>query len=61
MWVYNGVEYTAPPKELIVDAILREVYRPNQAEPERKPYQPAVNLKTCFVSKAHKEETGDAK
>lgn len=61
VWVYNGVEYTAPPKELIVDAILWEVYRPKRAEVERKPYQFPVNLETYFVSKSHKDEAGDTK
>lgn len=61
VWVYNGVEYTAPPKELIVDAILREVYRPNQAEPKYRAYELPVNLETYFVSKAHRDEAGDAK
>ena len=61
VWVYNGAEYTAPPKELIVDAILREVYNPNRAEVECKPYQLPENLETYFVSKAHKDEAGDTK
>ena len=26
MWVYRGSEYTEPPVEMIVDAILRRVY-----------------------------------
>lgn len=61
VWVYNGVEYTAPPKELIVDAILREVYCPNQAEPKHRAYELPVNLETYFVSKSHKDEAGDTK
>ena len=55
-WVYNGVEYTAPPKELIVDAILREVYQAKQGEPVCEPYQLPMNLKTFFTSKTHKDE-----
>lgn len=57
IWVYNGVEYTSPPKELIVDAILREVYNPNQGKPEREAYQFPENLETYFIAKAHKDET----
>lgn len=57
VWVYNGAEYTAPPKELIVDAILREVYSPGQGEPTRAPYQLPDNLETYFVAKARKDET----
>ena len=26
VWVYDGVEYTQPPKALIIDAILKEIY-----------------------------------
>lgn len=56
VWVYNGVEYTAPPKELIVDAILREVYNAKQSEPECESYQLPENLETYFVAKARKDE-----
>ena len=56
VWVYNGVEYTSPPKELIVDAILREVYNAGQHEPESKAYQLPENLETYFTAKAHKDE-----
>lgn len=56
VWVYNGVEYTAPPKELIVNAILREVYNAKLGEPEREPYQFPANLEAYFVAKARKGE-----
>lgn len=61
VWVYNGVEYTAPPKELIVNAILREVYNPTQGEPEREPYRLPENLGNYFVAKARKDAAGEAK
>lgn len=61
VWMYNGVEYSAPPKELIVNAILREVYSPTQGEPEREPYQLPENLETYFVAKACKDVAGEAK
>ncbi len=61
VWVYNGIEYTAPPKELIVDAILREVYNAKQKTQEQDPYQLPKNLETYFSSKARKDETGDTK
>jgi len=57
VWVYNGVEYTAPPKELIVNAILREVYNTTRGEPEQESYQPPANLETYFAAKARKAET----
>ena len=56
VWVYNGIEYTAPPKEMIVDAILREIYSPKQGEPERESYQIPANLETYFAAKARKDE-----
>ena len=61
VWMYNGVEYSAPPKELIVNAILREVYSPMLVEPEREPYQLPENLETYFVAKARKDAAGEAK
>lgn len=54
VWVYNGVEYSAPPKELIVDAILREVYGTKQGESEGGPYQLPENLESYFSAKARK-------
>ncbi len=56
VWVYNGTEYTAPPKELIVDAILREVYSTKQGNLESEAYQLPVNLETYFSAKASKDE-----
>lgn len=61
VWMYNGVEYSAPPKELIVNAILREVYSPMLVKPEREPYQLPENLETYFVAKARKDAAGEAK
>jgi glutaredoxin len=55
VWVYNGVEYTSPPKELIVDAILREVYNTGKHEPDRRAYQLPENLEKYFIAKAHKD------
>lgn len=56
VWVYNGVEYTAPPKELIIDAILREVYNAGPGEPEHETYQLPENLETYFMSKTRKDD-----
>lgn len=61
VWVYNGVEYSAPPKELIVNAILREVYSPTQGAPERELYQLPENLESYFAAKARKDAAGEAK
>ena len=56
VWVYNGVEYTSPPKELIVDAILREVYNGGQSVTRGEVYQLPENLEIYFIAKAHKDE-----
>ncbi len=56
VWVYNDTEYTAPPKELIVNAILREVYGTKQVRLENKTYQLPANLETYFMAKTRKDE-----
>ncbi|MEA4971308.1 MAG: DUF2703 domain-containing protein [Candidatus Pelethousia sp.] len=56
VWVYDGIEYAAPPKELIVDVILREVYNPNREAPKQEPYQLPANLETYFSAKARKDK-----
>lgn len=56
VWVYNGVEYTSPPKELIVDGILREVYNAGQGVASGEDYQLPENLETYFRAKARKDE-----
>jgi hypothetical protein len=56
VWVYNGMEYTAPPKELIVNAILREVYNPREGVPEQEPFRLPENLESYFAAKARKDE-----
>lgn len=55
VWVYNCAEYTAPPKELIVNAILREVYSTTQGEPKQESFQLPANLETYFAAKARKD------
>ncbi|NLV51234.1 MAG: DUF2703 domain-containing protein [Clostridiales bacterium] len=56
IWVYNGAEYTSPPKELITDAILREVYSTGKRESVSEAYQLPENLETYFTAKTHKDE-----
>jgi len=53
VWVYQGKEYTAPPKAMIIDAILREVYggaKANQPEPSKGGALPD-NLKLFFAAR----------
>ena len=66
VWIYNGIEYTVPPKELIVDAILREVYGEKKDSPNLEAYHLPENLEVYFTAKSRKDgeqvrnETGDA-
>lgn len=54
VWVYQGKEYTAPPKAMIVDAILNEVYGPESSEPESAPYVMPDNLRRFYAAMAKK-------
>ncbi|MGI6193369.1 MAG: DUF2703 domain-containing protein [Christensenellales bacterium] len=57
VWVYNGVEYTTPPKELIVEAILREAHAAApKEEAEDGPFQLPENLERFFEAKARKKK-----
>ncbi|MDQ0285408.1 hypothetical protein J2Z49_000509 [Desulfofundulus luciae] len=57
VWVYQGREYTVPPKGLIVDAILREIY----GGPAGAVHGPSKikalpdNLKRFFAARRNKE------
>ena len=45
VWLHDGAEHTVPPKEFIIDAILREVYSDTSAPAqERQEYQLPHNL-----------------
>ncbi len=56
VWVYQGQEYTTPPKAMIVDAILRAVYGgvPATEEPTL-PYQLPENLKSYYAAMRAKD------
>ena len=49
VWVFGGREYTEPPVELIVDAILRQVYGQPTAQVEDRPYELPDNLQRFFA------------
>lgn len=58
VWVWRGERYATPPRELIVDAMLREIYAENQFEPT--PYQDVPqNLKTFFAAKIAKGKSAN--
>jgi hypothetical protein len=57
VWVYRGKEYSVPPKGLIIEAILREVYS-KQSDTAAKPAplsELPENLKNFFAAKKTKQ------
>ncbi len=58
VWVFNGKEYNVPPKGMIIDAILKEVYnnsKEGEIKTNRKEYKLPQNLKKFFDSKKQKK------
>ncbi len=52
VWVHDGQEYTEPPTELIVDAVLRHVYGAPSAPSATYRYEVPENLRRFFAGKA---------
>ncbi len=54
VWIYKGKEYNVPPKAMIVDAILREVYTDTETlsneETFKESYKLPENLERFFAS-----------
>lgn len=50
VWVYEGKEYTVPPKAMIIEAILKEVYGGNTNKKEIQEYSLPENLKRFYAS-----------
>jgi hypothetical protein len=49
VWIYEGQEYNEPPKALIINAILKEVYGGGSPGPaSTEPYELPKNLETFF-------------
>ena len=59
VWMFGGREYTEPPVELIVDAILRQVYGPAGASVEDRPYELPDNLQRFFATDPVAAEESD--
>ena len=51
VWVHHGEEYTEPPAEMIVDAILRHVYGTTPAPSPGRRYELPANLRRFFAAK----------
>ncbi len=60
VWVYQGQEYTAPPKAMIIEAILKAVYGGNRNDKKssasRRNRDIPDNLKRFFAAKRNKEK-----
>lgn len=48
VWTYQGEEYNVPPKAMIIEAILKEVYGGNKVNPVKNRYVLPDNLKRFF-------------
>jgi len=56
VWVYHGKEYTSPPKAMIIEAILREVYgSSDKQELNKRTYRLLDNLRKFFASTRAKQ------
>jgi len=55
VWVYNGVEYTEPPKEMVVEAILKEVYGGSTRDTSAQDYSMPENLKQFYAAMKKKD------
>ena len=57
VWLYQGREYSAPPKAMIVEAVLREAYGGPRADGAKivRPENALENLRRFFESKRRKE------
>jgi len=57
IWTYQGKDYTAPPKGMIIDAILREIYGGSKesVEAPASPGEVPENLKRFFAAKIRKQ------
>jgi hypothetical protein len=61
VWIYNGKEYNVPPKAMIIDAILKEIYgkngsSDNDENKNEQNYELPKNLKKYFQSMRQKDK-----
>lgn len=63
IWIYQGKEYTVPPKAMIIEAILKEVYGKNDDINAEKEYIMPENLKKFYAAmneKNNNKKTGNS-
>lgn len=56
VWAYQGKEYTVPPKAMIIEAILREVYGGSIKKQEEQEYFLPDNLKKFYEAMKIKQD-----
>ena len=56
VWVYNGEEYTSPPKAMIIEAILKSVYVGDNVSGKEQEYVIPENLKRFFTAMREKNK-----
>jgi O-phosphoseryl-tRNA(Cys) synthetase len=54
VWVYQGKEYTVPPKAMIIEALLKEVYGGTNDEQKELEYSIPDNLKKFYAAMKNK-------
>lgn len=60
VWVYNGEEYTIPPKALIIEGILRSLYGgETTSAKEETEYKLPENLRKFYESMNNKKQADD--
>jgi len=57
VWVYNGEEYTIPPKALIIEGILKAVYGGTAVKNEETGYRMPENLKKFYAAMNEKNKS----
>lgn len=56
VWIYQGLEYTVPPKGMIIEAILKAVYGGQPEEvPSAEQYVMPENLKNFYIAMGNRE------
>jgi len=55
VWIWQGKEYTTPPKAMLLDAVLRGVYAPKQEKPKKMEQAVPDNLKRFFAAKNRRD------
>jgi glutaredoxin len=59
VWVYNGEEYTIPPKALIIEGILKSVYGGETIPNEEIEYTLPENLKKFYIAMNEKNKVNN--